>query len=105
MRHSSTAFVLSHHVTAISASLLGMALWPPRSGAMMLVPLHQNVASVATLARAGGAMLLGKGPFPGSLVVVGNRAQIARHIPTGDVLILASLPTGCGDASALETLA
>jgi len=50
-------------------------------------------------------MLLGKGPFPGSLVVVGNRAQIARHIPTGDVLILASLPTGCGDPSVLETLA
>jgi len=98
--------VLSLHAATLTVALLGMALWPPRSGAMLLVPLvHQNVGSVAMLARAGGAMLLGKGPFPGSLVVVGDRAQIARQIRTGDVLILASLPTGCGDASMLETVA
>jgi hypothetical protein len=106
MPHRSIATIFSLHAAAITTSLVGMALSPPRSGAMLLVPLlHQNVDSVAILARASGAMLVGKGPLPGSLVVVGDRSRIAGHFPTGGVLILASLPTGCGDPSALETVA
>lgn len=92
-------------LAAIVASLVGMALWPPQSGALLLVPLlHQDGSSVAVLARAGGAMLLGNGPVPNSLVVVGDRTRIAQRIPAGDVLILAAPAAGCGPIKALGSL-
>lgn len=105
MRYAPTGTVLLLQFAAITASLLGMALWPPSSGALLLVPLlHQNVGSVAMLARASGAMLLDKGPLPASLVVIGDRARIARQDAAGDVLILAAWPAGCGDGSASEAV-
>ena len=39
------------------------------------------------------------GPLGAGLIL------LAAGLASGDVLILASLPTGCGDASALETVA
>lgn len=49
-------------------------------------------------------MLLGNGPVPNSLVVVGDRTRIARRIPAGDVLILAAPAAGCGTIKVLGSL-
>lgn len=82
-------------VAMIALTLLTM--WPPQIGNMLLVPLIQSDAnSLAKAALNGGALLLGEGPFPGSLVVIGNRSTIARRIRSWDVVIMAAPPAGCG---------
>ena len=102
-RATSTVFF---QATAIVFAFIGMALWPPRTGPLLLVPLlQQDTGTVVTLARAGGAMLLGTGPLPGSLIVSGDRLRIARLIHRWDVIILASPSAGCGKATAWETTA
>jgi hypothetical protein len=78
------------------AALALLALWPPRTGAMMLVPIGGGgIGAVARVALAGGAVLIGMGPFPGSLVVRGDRARIARGTTAGAIVILAAPPAGC----------
>lgn len=77
-------------------ALSTLAMWPPAAGRMLLVPLSGGDANaVARTAIAGGAALLGTGPFPGSLVVIGNRARLAR-IASWGLVIMAPPPAGCG---------
>jgi hypothetical protein len=86
-------------VTACAA----LALWPPSSGQLLLVPVGgQSVGEVAEVALAGGAPLLGTGPFPGSLVVVGERASVAREIKSWNIIIMAAPPAGCGTIGSLS---
>lgn len=78
--------------------MLGLALWPPAKGAILLIPLLQNnAASLVPLARASGALLVGKGPLPGSLVVLGERARLVRQIRAWNVILLSAPAAGCGD--------
>lgn len=81
---------------AVAVAPLVLALWPPVSGPMMLVPLAGDTGAVTRAALAGGARLLGSGPLPGSLVVMGDRAGIARRLGGWDVVITAAPPAGCG---------
>ncbi len=79
-------------------ALVAFTMWPPSSGAMLLVPLASgSLDSVAKIALAGGATLLGAGPLPGSLVVVGNRSRIFQQIRAWDVVLMAAPPAGCGN--------
>lgn len=82
-------------IAAAVIALAALALWPPASGAMLLVPLGSDAGTVATIALAGGAALLDTGPFPGSLVVVGDRARIARQITGWSIVITAAPSAGC----------
>ncbi|WP_243644592.1 hypothetical protein [Sphingomonas sp. PP-CE-1A-559] len=82
----------------IAAATFGLAvltMWPPASGSMLVVPLGQDGGAAMQGALAGGAALLGTGPFPGSLVVVGDRARIAPRV-AWNVVIMAAPPAGCG---------
>jgi hypothetical protein len=79
------------------AALAALTLWPPSRGKMLLIPVAgADVNTVATIAVAGGAALIGTGPFPGSLVVTGDRAAIVRHIPAWTMIVMAPPPAGCG---------
>ncbi|WP_242138350.1 MULTISPECIES: hypothetical protein [unclassified Sphingomonas] len=98
MRRPSLSITVSLQVTLGVLALLAMALWPPVSGAMLLVPLMQgNAGTLVTLARSSGAMLVGTGPLPGSLVVLGDRARITRKLRAWNVLLIAAPSSGCGD--------
>ncbi len=78
-------------------AIVGMTLWPPASGRMLLVPLASADANAAAKAAlAGGAMLLGPGPFRGSMVVAGDRARILRAVASWDFVVTAAPPAGCG---------
>lgn len=97
MPGKSISSFLATQVAASVSALLGLALWPPATGEMMLVPLDgEDVGAVATLAVAGGATLLGNGPLPGSLVVIGDRATIAAVPKAWPMLIVAAPPAACG---------
>lgn len=77
-------------------ALLVLLLWPPVTGNLLVVPLFDPDANaVAKAAVAGGALLLGAGPLPGSMIVVGDRARVARHMKAWDMVIVAAPPGGC----------
>lgn len=83
--------------TAAATACAALTLWPPSSGKLLLVPLGgESIGEVAEVALAGGAPLLGRGPFPGSLIVVGERANVARQINSWSIIIMAAPPAGCG---------
>ncbi|QNE33434.1 hypothetical protein F1C10_10005 [Sphingomonas sp. NBWT7] len=71
-----------------------MALAPPVSGAMLLVPLVGDPATVR-IARAGGALLMGSGPA-GSVVVRGERGLLFWRMLRAGVLPIAAPASYCG---------
>lgn len=83
-------------VTIAILALGAMALSPPASGAMLLIPIAAgDGGAVARAALGAGAVLLGSGPFVGSLVVVGNRSRISMRVGLRNALIIAAPPAGC----------
>lgn len=86
---------------AAMAAMLALALWPPVSGKLLLVPIAGGDANaMARIARSGGAALIGAGPLPGSLVVVGDRAAVVAHLPLFTALVMAAPAAACGTAAA-----
>jgi hypothetical protein len=97
MMSTSAKWRVAVHGTVAVAALVVLALWPPVSGDLLLVPLDgSNAGTVASAAVAGGASLLGAGPLPGSLVVRGDRRVIARDSRWWTLAIVAAPPTSCG---------
>ena len=87
-------------------AIVGMTLWPPASGEMLLVPVTGTDANiVAKTALAGGAMLLGAGPVRGSMVVVGDRSRIMHAISSWDIVVTAAPPAGCGQPGVADAVA
>ncbi|MES2339904.1 MAG: hypothetical protein V4537_17565 [Pseudomonadota bacterium] len=84
-------------VTVVSA-IVGAALWPPEHGTMLLVPVSGQIAGPVDAAMAGGASLVGNGPLPGSLVVLGDRRAIATAALDHGILIVSAPRTLCGEA-------
>ena len=84
--------------------IAGMSLYPPASGRILLVPLlNRDSDAAARVALAANAMLLGRGPLPGSWVVVGERRRISAHLRGGDMLLIAAPPAGCGADNQVAT--
>ncbi len=80
----------------VAAAFAVMAFWPPSSGRMLLVPVAGGDANVvAKVALAAGAGLLGSGPLPGSMLVVGDRARILRAITGSNIVVVAAPRGGC----------
>jgi hypothetical protein len=106
MRSRPATLLIPAQVTAAIFGLVLMAMWPPASGAMLLVPVGRgDVNAGARIALASGATLLGVGPFPGSLVVVGDRARIAGQRGASGFVLLAAPPAGCGAHAAARATA
>jgi hypothetical protein len=90
-------FLLPAQAAVAAVGIMAAAMWPPSSGRLLLVPLLDGDRNmVAGIALAGGAMLLGPGPFPGSLVVIGDRSRLARRITGWTIVMTAAPPAGCG---------
>lgn len=69
---------------------------PPREGAMLIVPIvpARQAEMIGWIARAE-AGLLGTGPVPGSLVVIGNRDAVVRETWHHGAIVLAARPQTC----------
>jgi hypothetical protein len=95
MRFLASWMLIPAQIATATFGLVVLTMWPPASGSMLVVPLVQDGGAAMQGALAGGAALLGTGPFPGSLVVVGDRARIAPRV-AWNVVIMAAPPAGCG---------
>lgn len=89
---------LAAQCALILFGLLGLYAVPPASGRMLLVPLTDDArAAVAPIAVAQGAMLITKGPWPGSLLVEGQRDQLGPALLRRGVIALSAQMGGCGE--------
>lgn len=104
MDHPSDRLLLATQAIAGVAGIAIMCLYPPAEGRILLVPVtDRDVNATARLALSSGAALLGAGPLPGSLVVVGSRARLAGKTRPWHVLMLAAPPAGCSGSAARAT--
>lgn len=73
-----------------------LALSPPASGKMMLVPLWPGAErGMLAQAVARGATLVAPGPLPSTYVVAGRREMLSGFATVG-VLVIAAPARGCG---------
>jgi hypothetical protein len=76
------------------------ALMPPENGPILLVPLHgHDVVGM----MGDDARLLGKGRFPGSLVITGQHPSFVTALLHQGVLVLPAVPVLCGAATTVES--
>jgi hypothetical protein len=74
-----------------------LAAYPPAEGFLLLVPLTVSAErDTPAIALGGGATLVARGPFRGSLIVHGRRDRLA--VPAG-LLVLAAPAAICGSGS------
>ncbi|KQN10166.1 hypothetical protein ASE85_04425 [Sphingobium sp. Leaf26] len=89
---------LAAQCTLAIFGLLGLYAVPPASGRMLLLPLTEEAkAAVAPVAVATGARLVAKGPWPGSLLVEGERDALAPALLRRGVIALSAQIGGCGE--------
>lgn len=76
-----------------------LAFYPPATGNMLLVPIWPGAGhDMVARATDGGALLIGRGPLPGSFVISGDRGAIAAAMLAHGVLPIAAPASGCGAA-------
>ena len=93
--HPRPTLILQAFAVALAFATFG--LWPPASGRMLLMAIDGSSRNeVAKLALSGGASLLRAGTLPGSMVVSGNRADIAARLHGRAILMFAVAGTTCG---------
>lgn len=77
--------------------LVVLALTPPATGRMLIVPLlGGNGGSAVRLAIDHGASLVAAGPFSGSVVIMGDRARLEPAAWSAGMMMVAAPPSGCG---------
>lgn len=77
--------------------LLSLLCMPPVRGGIMLVPFGANArAAMLPLAIAHGALLVDRGPLPGSYIVRGDRALLVPTMFSHGILALNAPAAGCG---------
>lgn len=80
--------------------MIGIVFAPPAQGRILLVPLTAYAKARLPIAALGPqALLLGSGPFPGSLVVIENRRNLAWSMLRLGILPVAASPAGCGNVA------
>jgi hypothetical protein len=106
MRNGWTALFKSHAILPAQivigcAGLLLLVAVPPAHGRMLLIPYSTSAATgLVAVALSNGARLIEEGPFPGSLVVSGDRAALFPAMLRQGVLVTASPSAGCGNRPA-----
>lgn len=76
--------------------LVALLAMPPSRGAMLVVPIGGS----AQHSLIAGTRLLAAGPFPGSLVVDGDRATLLPHLLRRGTLLLAAPAAFCEGVAA-----
>jgi len=81
----------------IAAVFAIIALAPRSDGPMLLVPIGGSAGTMIDLAVGAEARLLGAGPLPGSLIVVGRRDALVPAMLASGTIVTAVAPALCGD--------
>jgi len=78
-------------------ALVVMTLAPPANGTILIVSLsRETTGDIARWAVERDARLLGLGPFPNSLVVVGSRSALFDGAVRHGGLLMTGALAGCG---------
>ncbi len=89
------AALIAMQLCVMVVGLTIVVLAPPPRGAILLVPLTSHARSnLAPLAIGRGALLLGRGPIDGSLVVRADRTLMDGMLSEG-IVPLAGADTSC----------
>ena len=97
MRFLHTRSLLILQSCAVAAAFTTFGLWPPATGRMLLVSIDSSSrGDIAKVALSGGAALMEAGFLPNSMIVSGNRADIAARLDGRPILILAASDATCG---------
>lgn len=97
MRFLHTWSLLILQSCAVAAAFAVLGLWPPATGRLLLVSIDGSSRSdIAKVALSGGAALMEAGFLRNSMVVSGNRADIAARLDGRTILILAASGATCG---------
>ena len=87
-------------VSLALAALVAIDLAPPTSGPILLLSASgMQQCRLVYLATESGALPIGSGPLPGSIVVQGERSALAKAALPAGVLVLADSSRLCGDKS------
>ena len=88
----------SFQLTLGALALLAVAFAPPAQGRMLLVPVMPGAAAkLPAVALDHDMLLLGVGPFDGSLVVTGDGQALMAPLWRVGVIAIAAPPALCGD--------
>ncbi|KQN25872.1 hypothetical protein ASE86_06670 [Sphingomonas sp. Leaf33] len=85
---------------AVALVIVAIALWPPQRGAMLMIPLTGHAADAINVALTGRAGVLAAGPFPGSMIVMGDRTALGRAALHRGILLLAAPGALCNAGGA-----
>lgn len=95
--------VIVGQVAVASAALLTLTFAPPAYGRMLVVPIDGEPVDQGLIHNAHATVLI-KGPLPGSWVVEGQRALLARSFSSKGIILLAAPQAICADrTSGAET--
>lgn len=84
------------HAGVIVAALVMVWLAPPARGRILLAPIDGgDAARMVRVARAAGALVIGPGSMPASMVVDGARAPLVAAMLRERILVLAASGAGC----------
>lgn len=86
------------HVIGVIVMLGSLTFAPPVKGAYLMLALHSDTQT-ARIAIDHGALLLGRGPVPGSLIVLGERSRLRAPAWRAGILLLAAPAALCGKLS------
>lgn len=79
-----------------TAALLMVAFTPPAYGRMLVVPIDGRPVDQRLIQNADATPLL-QGPLPGSWIVEGKHALLARSFSSKGIIILAAPQAVCAD--------
>jgi len=96
-RTSVWAWAVGGQSAAVFAMLLLSIILPPREGPMLIVPLWPaTTGKTLDWALAQDALLLGAGPWSGSLVVRAKRSKLMRAAVSNGAILINVPAAFCG---------
>lgn len=84
-------------VAIVLLALAAVQLAPPARGRMLLMPIAGKQSDAVRAARAADALVLGRGPLPGSAIVEGARGPLLSAASRGGMVLLAAPRGGCSE--------
>lgn len=88
--------IIVGQATIAIAALCALAFAPPAYGRMLVVPIDGQQVDQRLILKAHATPLI-QGPLPGSWIVEGQRAQLARSFSSKGIIILAAPQAICAD--------
>jgi len=95
-KRSFAGILLCLQLIAVIAAVIAANLAPPASGRMLVLPLMPaRPLDITRDVIAGGARLVSRGPFAGSIIVEADRDQLLSALSGSGAVVLGTSGGGC----------